>query len=372
MSVERGVRRIIALGYVALFAACTDSVGLPPPPPPPPLPSGPIVSDPQSPAYATSRAAFAVSARANDGEFVFVSLPPGTISAGGFATIRDERTGLDASAAMAEGGFDPVPLFAAIGDSLAITVRLEGGATKVLHLVVPATRRPNVVRADPPPHKRDVPLNAPIVAIFSEPVEATSGSGIRLLENGTPVSGTTIITADGLRAEFRPVQPLSPHTDYVLSIPGDVADLSGDQTGSQVTVDFTTGSTIIAASVVTDPVALVLNPFNGNFRTFEMQGIRDQSGQVSGAFTIFYPQTGTSVSGRVTCFTIKSSDSAWVAGVVESSQDSTGIGTEWGWLAVDHGTPGGGIRDELSLAWPLADYNLGTGQDFCANTPVPR
>src|SRR2546426_709204 len=153
--------------------------------------------------------------------------------------------------AIAEGGFDPVPLFAAVGDTLAINVRLAGGGTKVLRLVVPATRRPVVVRAYPPPRKRDVPLNTSIVAVFSEPVQ--SGSGIQLLQNGSPVSGTTVLTADGLRAEFTPVQRLAPNTDYVLAIPGNVADLTRDQIGNRMTTEFTTGTTIIAATVATDP-----------------------------------------------------------------------------------------------------------------------
>ncbi len=156
----------------------------------------PVVSDPQRSIAASGPATAARQGTAS--EVVYVSLPPGTVPTGGFATIRDARTGTDASAAMAEGGFDPVPLFSAVGDTLAINVRLAGGGTKVLRLVVPATRRPVVVRAYPPPRKRDVPLNTSIVAVFSEPVQA--GSGIQLLQNGSPVSGTTVLTADGLRA----------------------------------------------------------------------------------------------------------------------------------------------------------------------------
>src|SRR5207249_3591945 len=122
-------------------------------------------------------------------------------------------------------------------------------------------RRPVVVRTDPPPRKRDVPLNTSIVVVFSEPIRVTSGERIQVLHNGSPVNGSVVVTADGLRAEFQPAEPLSRNSDYVLSIPGNVTDLTGDEMGQQVTADFATGTTVIAASVATDPVATLMNPF---------------------------------------------------------------------------------------------------------------
>src|SRR6266704_2984212 len=325
----------------------------------------PVVSDPQRSIAASGPATAARQGTAS--EVVYVSLPPGTVPTGGFATIRDARTGTDASAAMAEGGFDPVPLFAAVGDTLAINVRLAGGGTKVLRLVVPATRRPVVVRAYPPPRKRDVPLNTSIVAVFSEPVQ--SGSTIQLLKSGSPVSGTTVLSADGLRAEFRPAQQLSPNTDYVLAIPSNVADLTGDQIGNRVTTEFTTGTTIIAASVATDPVALFTNPFTQTVRTFEMRAIRDGADQVTGTFSIFFPQTGVRFPGRVTCFTIVGGDSVWVCGILDSAAASPEVaGKEAVWRAVDNGTPSVTVHDQLSLVDP--GLGPGAGHDWCANTPL--
>lgn len=300
---------------------------------------------------------------------VFVSLPPGTIPNGGFATISDPRAGSSADAAMDQGGFDPVPLQASAGDTIAVSVRLIGGATERLFLVVPARRPPVVVRTDPPPKKRDVPLNSTIVVVFSEPVTVTTGTTIELLHNGSPVSGSAVLSSDGLRAEFQPDQPLAANSDYALSVPGGVTDLTGDKLGRSVTAEFTTGTTIIAASVVTDPVALLNVQPSNLLRTFEMQAIRDGNGQVSGTFTIFYPETGVRVAGRVTCFTIVGGDSAWLGGVIATSSNSprdTGMAAIW--RTVDNGTPTPTVHDQLSLVWP--DSAAGVAHDWCANTPA--
>ena len=62
------------------------------------------------------------------------------------------------------GGFDPVPIVAQAGDSIDVVVTDASGAT-VYHTgaAVAAARRPVIVRTEPPPKKRDVPLNASVV-----------------------------------------------------------------------------------------------------------------------------------------------------------------------------------------------------------------
>src|SRR5207253_2464171 len=57
-------------------------------------------------------------------------------------------------------------------------------------------------------------------------------------------------------------------------------------------------------------------------------------------------------------------------GVVEGANDTTAIGQEDGWRAVDNGPPEGGVPDQLSLAAPLTAAGLGTAQNFCASTPL--
>jgi len=49
---------------------------------------------------------------------------------------------------------------------------------------------PVIVRTNPPPKKRDVPLNAAIVIVFSEPVDGRTlnSSAVQLLRGTTPVA----------------------------------------------------------------------------------------------------------------------------------------------------------------------------------------
>ncbi|HEX9349166.1 MAG TPA: Ig-like domain-containing protein, partial [Gemmatimonadales bacterium] len=216
---------LVALGALTLVLACLDerpSVVGPNPPPPSPPPPAAVVSNPVQMVAATSTGLSRSIAVTSDASVAYVALPPGTIPNGGFATISNTRTGSSLPVAMEDGGFDAVPIGAVAGDKLDVNVRLDGGANRFLALVVPLSRRPGVVRTDPPPRKRDVALNTAIVATFSEPIDATSAARIQVLLNGSPVRGSVVLTADGLRADFQPAQQLSPNTDYVLSIPKDL------------------------------------------------------------------------------------------------------------------------------------------------------
>src|SRR2546430_17190222 len=234
---------------------------------------------------------------------------------------------------------------------------------------MPVTSRPGVAGAGPRPGKRDVPLNARMVVVFSEPINPGTIGGIRLLRGGAAIAGHTTLSADGLRAEFQPAGPLAANAGFALAIPEDVADLSGDRLQQPVTAAVATGSSVIAASVATAQTALLTDPFSGDLRTFVMSAIRQNDGRVSGSFSIFFPATGVRVFGRVTCFTIVGGKAAWIAGVVEGANDTTAIGQEDGWRAVDNGPPEGGVPDQLSLADPLAAGGLGTRQNLFARTP---
>lgn len=334
-----------------------------------PRPQSPTASDPVVHTPAGLGAA-PLRSGTTDAELTYVSMSPGTIPNGGLATIRNPRTAETVLAAMVAGGFDPVPVGARAGDTLALDVQLDGGGTKLLALVVPRVMRPTVVRTFPPAMRKDVPLNTQIVVVFSEPIRASTTGGIRLLQAGAPVGGRVTLTADGLRAEFQPDQLLAPNTNYVLAVSTDVTDLRGDPLQGDVASPFTTGSAVVAASVATVEPAIIANPFNGEMRTFVMSAVRQTDGGFSGSFSIFYPATGGRVFGRVTCFTIVGGKAAWIAGVVEGANDTTALGAEDGWRVVDNGPPDGGVPDQLSLADPLAEDSLGTAQDFCANTPL--
>ncbi len=320
----------------------------------------PLVSNPLQAVAATSSASFRPAAVTSALDVVYVSLPPGTEPEGGLALVRNTKGGASIPVPMGSGGFDPIPIVAAAGDTIAIEVERVGGAIASYTLRVPAAARPVVVRTNPPPRKRDVPLNAAIVVVFSEPILAGTENNVTLLKNGVAVGGAATLSADGLRVTFHPSLLLDASASYVISVSTGVTDQSGDALGQLVTADFTAGTTSVTASVATDPAALITDPNSGELRSFAMSASRQSDGSFSGTFTIFYPGPGWRAFGRVACFTIQG-NAAWIAGVIEAANDTTVIGDPYGWRAVDN------EQDSLSLAFSLD--SLGTA-DFCANQPT--
>lgn len=216
-----------------------------------------------------------------------------------------------------------------------------------------------------------MPLNAYLLVVFSEPMGAGTAGDIQLLQAGAPVSGHGTATADGLGVKFQPDGLLLPNADYVLVIPGDVADLSGDTLQRPDSVEFLTDSTIAVARVATDAPALLVNPTSGELRTFEAEAVLHSDGRVTGEFSVYYAASGWRVAGYVTCLAIVNGNSAWVAGVnTEAVPDQDSVGLEWGWRELDNGPPEGGVPDKLSFIYPLATHDLGRPEDFCATTPV--
>jgi Tol biopolymer transport system component len=174
----------------------------------------------------------------------YVHLPEGTALSGLAASIRNRTSGATELAYPAGGGFDPVPVPARPGDLLDLEVRGEGGLVLFRgETRVPSSRRPFVVRTNPPPRKRDVPLNAAFVIVFSEPIARntlTPGS-VRLVSSDGVVSGQVVLEPDGLRAEFVPDRELSPNMVYNLVLMTDVTDLEGEPLESE-DLEFTTGT----------------------------------------------------------------------------------------------------------------------------------
>jgi alpha-tubulin suppressor-like RCC1 family protein len=179
---------------------------------------------------------------------VFVSLPPGTIPGGRVATIRDSRICCAVTAIFTDGGFDPVTVPAAVGDTLVVVVQVGTSGRQITYTrVVPEAEPPIVVRTSPPPHKRDVPLNASIVVVFSQPIDPatlTTGS-VQLWHDTTLVRGT-VEFRDPMHiwAEFQPDSPLAKDTDYRLVVTSAIRDMNGLALESPAEVSFTTGATL--------------------------------------------------------------------------------------------------------------------------------
>ena len=274
-------RRLGALaGLTALtgLGACSDNP-VEPPPPLEPL----IVSHPITQAGRAAGAHVAASLVASPGdEVVYVSLLPGTAPAGSTATIH--RVG-DAGliyTALLDGGFDPVPVPAQAGDSVDVVVKDAGGATVLQRIIlVRATRPPVIVRTDPPPQKRDVPLNANIVIVFSQPIAGgtLTPSSVHVLRGTSAVAGgVSLLAGSGTIAAFTPAAPLDPNTAYELVVNTAVTDVEGTPLTAGVTVPFTTGqsSTGPPALITVSPDTVYM--IGG---TYQMTGtVRDASGNV--------------------------------------------------------------------------------------------
>lgn len=241
-------RAWFAVAGLCSVAAC-DPIDGPEPPPPPPSPF--VISNSVALAVAPPTAS----------PVVYVSLPPGTIPTGLAATIHDRQTGATATVMMVGGGFDPVPVEAYAGDTVTVVVQTSGSASPTSYLhTVPVLRRPIVVRTDPPPHKRDVPLNVNLVVVFSEPISPGSltTAAVQLRRGDVVVSGQLSFADEThLKVVFAPSGTLLPGTDYELVVTGEVRGVSGAPLEAPVAVPFTTASSNVSVSFSTCPAVWV-------------------------------------------------------------------------------------------------------------------
>lgn len=238
--------RATAIACAALLGACLDSSGPRPLPIPDVLP-GLVVSAPLLGAAGSARSFLPRSPTSRGGaSVVYVSLTPGAVPTGVLATIRNQATGLTVTTAVVNGGFDPIALDASVGDTLVVKVDRASPATAIeVVLPVRANRPPVVVRTEPPPRKRDVPLNAVIVVVFSIPIDQATltTESVQLWQGATPVPGTVrFADAAHIRAEFVPAALLDGLTEYRLLVSQAIRDVNGMALDTLVDVSFTTGN----------------------------------------------------------------------------------------------------------------------------------
>lgn len=172
----------------------------------------------------------------------YVSAPPGTFPRAREITIANQATGDSQTVDVEAGGFDPIAIEAAPGDTLDFLVENTDGSTSEYFTLVPPRKRPRVVRTVPPKGATDVVLSATIMVVFSEPIDDNTSTTetVQLLLDGAPVDGTLELSADGLRATFTPAAPLQQATVYTLVITAGVLDLQGDALEEEVLATFTT------------------------------------------------------------------------------------------------------------------------------------
>ncbi|RLJ18333.1 hypothetical protein DJ031_11780 [bacterium endosymbiont of Escarpia laminata] len=101
---------------------------------------------------------------------------------------------------------------------------------------------PSVVSTDPAGGALDVLLNQPIAVNFSEPIDETTltDTSVALtLDDGTPVTVSRVLSADGSSLSIIAAGGLSSATAYVLTLTDTVADLAGNALLPFAPVGFT-------------------------------------------------------------------------------------------------------------------------------------
>lgn len=187
-----------------------------------------------------------------DGDmYAWVSAAPG--SAPGVAASITNRTRARQSSGSArvevpltDGGLDPVPVAASALDTLQIEFLAADRSVVLLRLaVVPKVRPPTIVRTNPRPGKKDVPLNARFEIVFSEPIDrgTITPEHIRVVTGGVAIGGSLVQTND-FTVEFVPAEPLRPETSYQIVIGTGVRNLGGIALESEFSLNFDTGTSM--------------------------------------------------------------------------------------------------------------------------------
>ena len=297
---RRTTNLVVVASTLVAMVKCSDRIGPPAGVASRPLENtiGVIVSAPvRVTAGAPGRGARAGAASASGASLVYVSLSPGAVPTGVWATIANEATSQSVATALVNGGFDPVPLAASIGDTLVIDITTAAAAALAHARVAVSSVRPlKVVRTSPPSGGRDVPLNATIAVVFSEPLAPTTvdTTTVGLTMGTTRVRGTVALSADGLRVVFTPDSLLVPNQSYVLSLSSGITSVSIISL-APAQISFTTG-----ASPTSGLTALAL--YGGLSQTVEPGGSfqlhavgRDATGHVvlnvPVTFALLHPAT---------------------------------------------------------------------------------
>lgn len=188
-------------------------------------------------------------------DIVYVSLAPESIPDGKRIVIRTRATGTEVGTDLINGGFDPIAIPATVGDTLDVRLYLADRTDPEETIsVVPERHPPVLVRVDPTPGRRDVPLNAVLLLVFSEPIDAATltPTSVSLTRDGIPVAGTLAFgDAARLTVTFTPDEPLAAGADYTIFVTETIADMDGDglEAGlsAVVTTAFDASSPIIAS-----------------------------------------------------------------------------------------------------------------------------
>jgi len=121
------------------------------------------------------------------------------------------------------------------------------------------TNPPTVVNTSPENSETQVPTNAPIQILFSEPINPATIGQIALTTAGNPVAVTPTFSDANQLLTLTPMLPLLPNANYMLSVAG-IKDTGGNAMAGTVSNTFTTGPTF---DLLTPQVTLT-DPPNGS------------------------------------------------------------------------------------------------------------
>lgn len=199
-------------------------------------------------------------------QMAFVSLRPGTLDGGRAVFLRVHRTGAVVSAALLDGGLDPVGVPAVAGDTVSLTF-IPPPAPPFRTFTVPSQTPPALIRTEPLTGSLDVALNARIRVVFSEPIHPASltSQDFDLRVGGTPVAAQFgFANPEHTVVELTPAASLAAGTEHELALRPGIRDLDGTPLEAATNVSLTTAPVIpIQLAFVRDSQIYVINADGG-------------------------------------------------------------------------------------------------------------
>jgi hypothetical protein len=219
--------------------------------------SGPVASASLSPDRIGANGSAASRSAAASAEVSWVSLVPGTVPDGTSATIVNRRTAQRITVTTVDGGFDPLPIPASLGDTVEVSVSRPGKPDAAAVMSLAARPGPRIVRSRPPRGQTDAPLNTIITLVFTEPLAPASvnPTTVILATADSPVAGAVrILPGPGYVVEFTPDALLAPSTAYSLTVSG-VKNLAGAPLAAPTSIAFSTSVGAASNAIVFDSTA---------------------------------------------------------------------------------------------------------------------
>lgn len=188
---------------------------------------------------------FLKSASATDSQATFVSMRPGSLlGLDSVVLALSIAPQVTVSTGYSAGGFDPIPIYATVGDSLDATAFWRGVASTI-RVAVPAFRPPTVLRSSPSAGRANVELGQQVWIVFSQPIDsatATSSSIQLLLRGAAEASTVRLQTNQPWVVILSSKTLLAPEATYDVVVGSAVADVSDEQIQAPVSFDFQTGT----------------------------------------------------------------------------------------------------------------------------------